>query len=247
MFGYSARVATAPSVPLPAGVTTAGSEVTAARSRTLPLVEAFAGLVPGGVVQRGSTIGCSGAAAVSLALAMAAGPVGEGAWIAVAGLPTLGVRAAVELGVAIERLVMVAEPDGGLDAGRWADVVAAMIDGFDVVLLGPGARRIRPQVARRLQTRVQSRGGLLITVGVLDGFGCDLQLVTGNAEWDGLGEGHGVARARRVEVELRGRRVPQARRASLWLPDATGALRAVTPDAETGAPVAPVAPLRRTG
>ena len=34
---------------------------------------------------------------------------------------------------------------------------------------------------------------------------------------------------------------------SLWLPDATGALRAVTPDAETGAPVAPVAPLRRTG
>ena len=243
------------STPLPAGVTTVGSEVTGARSRTLPLIEAFASLVPGATVQRGSTIGCSGPAAVSVALAVAAGPVAEGAWIAVAGLPALGVRAAVELGVAVERLVLVAEPPGGLDEGRWADVVAAMIDGFDVVLLGPGARRIRPAVARRLRTRVQSRGALLVTVGQFEGFGSDLQLLTGGIEWEGLGEGHGVARARQVEVELHGRRVPQARRATWWLPDANGAVRAVDPAAGVngvdgvdgvGGVDGPT-PLRRTG
>ena len=55
----------------------------------------------------------------------------------VAGDPAYA-AAAVELGVAPERLVMVAEPAQRFDDAQWADVLAAMIDGFDVVVLGGG-------------------------------------------------------------------------------------------------------------
>ncbi|MFT3853125.1 MAG: hypothetical protein QM733_10355 [Ilumatobacteraceae bacterium] len=202
----------------------------AADQRTLPLLDALAALVPAGRVQRGSTVGCTGPASMSLAMAVAAGPLCSGSWAAVAGVPAFGVRAAAELGVPAGRLVLVTEPPGGMDGGRWADAVAAMIDGFDVVVLGPRLR-IRPPIARRLQSRAQSRGAVLVTVGVLDGFGCDVQLVATRQIWSGLGDGHGVATARRVDVELRGRRVPRPQRAVLWLPDAAGIVRAETGEA----------------
>lgn len=211
--------------------------MTEARERTLPLLGALTGLVPGAALQRGTTVACSGSAAMSLAMTVIAGPVRGGSWAAIAGVPTFGLRAAGELGVTASRLVRVAPPAGGLDANRWADAVGAMIDGFDLVVLGPELR-VRPQVARRLQSRAQSRGAVLLTVGAPDGFGADVQLVGLRQWWDGLGDGHGVATARRVEVEVRGRRVPRAQRAMLWLPDADGELRVEA---------APVLTLARTG
>ena len=100
----------------------------AASERTLPVHDSLVELLP--ALQRGSTIACSGRAAVSLALALAAGPSRDGAWVGIAGLPELGVRAAADMGLALERLVMVAgDPP-------WVDVLAAMIDGFDVILVG---------------------------------------------------------------------------------------------------------------
>lgn len=195
-----------------------------ARERTLPLHEALAGLVPGGALQRGTTVGCSGWAATSLAMTVVAGPVGSGSWAGVAGLTSFGVRAAVELGLDAARIVHVTQQPGG-DPERWADAAAAMIDGFDIVVLGQ-AGRIRPQIARRLQTRAQSRGAVLVTVGQLDGFSCDVQLVGHRQSWEGLGAGHGVATARQLELEVCGRRVPRAQRALLWLPDADGRVRA---------------------
>ena len=219
----------------------------AADQRTLPLLEAFTGLVPSAAIQRGCTIGCSGSASMSLVMAVAAGPMQAGAWAAVAGVPAFGVRAAAELGVPPARLVLVAEPPGGMDDGRSADAVAAMIDGFDVVVLGPRLR-IRPPVARRLQSRAQSRGAVLITVGTLDGFGCDIQLVAQRQQWEGLGCGHGVATARRVDIELRGRRVPRPQRTVLLLPDVDGDVRAETGvETSVETSVAGIATLARTG
>jgi hypothetical protein len=246
--GQAAEAAAGAVLGVAAGV--AGS-----RERTVELLGAFAELVPGGVLQRGTTVGCAGSAAMSLAMAVAAGPVGQGAWVGVAGVPTFGMSAAVELGIAAQRLVLVNQPPGGFGEGQWADVVAAMIDGFDVVVLGAGVRGVRPAIARRLQARVQTRGAILITVGALDGFGCDLQFVAGRPVWEGLGDGHGIATARRVEVELRGRRMSRPRRASMWLPDAAGRLatgrlatgRLTTAEGVEELPTTTPIPLRRTG
>ncbi|MST34224.1 hypothetical protein GHK86_16030, partial [Acidimicrobiaceae bacterium USS-CC1] len=47
--------------------------------------------------------------ATSLALTLAAGPSRAGSWVAAVGVPCLGARAAAELGVDLDRLVLVPE------------------------------------------------------------------------------------------------------------------------------------------
>ncbi len=226
-----------------------------AQHRTIAMLPAFEELLPQAVMQRGSVVECAGSAAVSLALALAAGPSLAGAWVGVAGLPQLGVAAAVELGVAPERLVMVAEQAQRFDDGQWADVLAAMIDGFDVLLLGPGAHAVKAVTARRLVARLQSRGAVLLSVvsssdGASGAFGADLRFEATDAVWQGLGDGHGVARGRRANVQLSGRRVPRPRRSEMWLPTADGAVEAVVsiavPVVTDTAPT-PTPALRRTG
>ncbi len=234
----------------------------AAQQRTVAMLSAFEELLPQAVMQRGSVVECAGSAAVSLALALAAGPSLAGAWVGVAGLPHVGVAAAVELGVAPERLVMVAEPVQRFDDGQWAEVLAAMIDGFDVLLLGPGAHAVKAVTARRLVARLQSRGAVLLSVpaggtslggtslggaslGFTGVFGADLRFEATGTVWQGLGDGHGVARGRRASVQLSGRRVPRPRRAEMWLPTADGAVEAVVSIAAAVPATAPA--LRRTG
>ena len=198
----------------------------AANERTLPVHESLTELLP--CIQRGSTIACGGGAAVSLALALASAPSCEGAWIGVAGLPELGIRAAADMGVALERLVMVTDPQ---PVGAWVDVLAAMIDGFDVLLVGRRVGRLASGAVRRLQARAQSRGVVMLTIGV-PALGADLRLTVDDEQWVGLGNGHGVACGRRVGVEIGGRRMPRSRRATLWLPDANGRLAAAEPSGE---------------
>ncbi|MEZ5270916.1 MAG: hypothetical protein R2694_01230 [Ilumatobacteraceae bacterium] len=225
--------------------------VVAAKERTLAVHEALASLLPQGV-QRGSVVACTGPLAVSLGLLAAAGPSQAGCWVGVAGLPSLGLAAATELGVAMGRVVQVAEPAGRTWAdGDWADVLGAMVDGFDVLLLGPAAQRVRAGTARRVTARLQARGAIAVCVDA-PVFGGDLRLTTTGHRWEGLGDGHGVARARRVEVVLEGRRVPRPRHQALWLPGRDGAVRVVASVAPAGAePARPEsarpAVLQRTG
>ena len=93
-----------------------------------------------------------GAAARSLALALAAGPSAAGSWVGVVGLPSLGLAAAAEVGVALERLLLVA----ALPPAEWATVVATLVDGVDVVVVGL-PRWVRAGDARRLQAWVRQR------------------------------------------------------------------------------------------
>lgn len=229
----------------------------AAQQRTLPVLPAFDALLPSAVVQRGSVIGCEGAAAVSLALALAAGPSQAGSWVGVAGLPQVGLAAAVELGVEPQRLVMVSQPAQRFDEARWGEVLAAMIDGFDVVVVGPEAQGVRAATARRLLARVQSHGAVLLTVAApLAGpsaeagggpFGADLRMEATEVAWEGLGDGHGVARGRHAEVHLSGRRVPRPRRAELWLPGPDGTVEPVAPTTVPAAVPGPAITLERAG
>jgi hypothetical protein len=217
----------------------------AARERTLPLLPVFGSLLPQAVVQRGSVVSCRGPAAVSLACAVAAGASAAGAWVGVVGCTTLGLAAAAELGVSLERMVAVAEPAASpFTDEQWGEVVASLIDGFDVVVLGPAAQRVRPGTARRRVARLQARGAVLVAVEA-PVFGADLLFEVGGARWQGLGSGHGIATGRVVEVTVAGRRVPQQRHAQWWLPAPDGQVRVV--EVEHQPQVAPVLPLRRTG
>ena len=195
------------------------------------MLPAFEPLLPGAVLQRGSVVACEGSAAASLALALAAKPSQEGAWVAVAGFPDIGLAAAAEIGVVSARLVMVAEPavnpTASFSDAMWADVLAAMIDGFDVLLLGPGTSRVRTNTARRLLARAQARGAVIITVGANAAFAGDLRFDVTQASWQGLGDGHGVAHGRHARVQLAGRRLPRPRSVDLWLPSPSGGVEAM--------------------
>jgi hypothetical protein len=203
--------------------------VTLAEDQLLPVDQALEGLLPRSGLVRGTTVAVEGPlAATSLALALVARASSAGSWVAVVGLPSLGLAAAEGLGLQLERLVVVAPPE----PGQWAAVVATLAEGFDVVLAGPPVRT-RPQDARRLVARVRERRSVLVQVGWPPNRWPEepeLVLGTSAACWEGIGVGWGHCRARRVAVTVRGRRAAgRPSRAWLWLPGSDGRLQRADP------------------
>ena len=172
-----------------------------AREHTLPVVDALGSLFVDGALTRGSAVGVSGVGATSLGLALAAGASRSGSWVAVVGLADLGLGAAFEAGISLERLALVEAPS----PGRWAEVVAALVDGVDVVIVD-GRAPLTPSEGRRLAARVRERGSVLIPVTQgsqptrrrSGAWSVDLTLEVRSGRWEGLGQGHGHLRGRAV-------------------------------------------------
>ena len=192
--------------------------VTTADTRLLKVPGALGDCFPDGAVRRGSTLAIDTArGGVSLALALAAAVTATDSWVAAVGLPALGLVAAAELGVKLERFALVPAP-----GERWQVVAAAMLDGMDLLLLGP-PERVRSGDARRLVARAREQGTVLAVLEPPGGRrwpeGPDLRLAVAHANWDGLGWGHGYLRSRRVEVVTTGRRAAaRERHTALMLP-----------------------------
>lgn len=218
--------------------------VTFARDRVLPVETALEPLLPEAGLIRGSTIGCQGPTALSVALALVAGASATGSWLAVVGLPTLGLRAASEVGIALDRLVMVAEPARDAGEDPWTNVLSALIDGFDLVVLRAD---VRAATARRLQARLQVRGAVLVVVGDPGPFSCDVTITCAQGAWEGLGHGSGRLVRRRLALRANGRRLPRERHTEVWLPGPTGHVEAVSAVPAAPAVVEASAAFRRTG
>lgn len=188
-----------------------------ARERTVPVVDALAPLLPDGL-RRGSAVAVDGGAgATTLALSLAVAASVAGSWTAVVGAPWLGLEAALELGVAPERLLVVDPP-----REQWATTVAALVDTVDLVLVA--GSRVAPGDARRLVARARERGAVLVVLPRTDWPAADVRLAVIGSAWRGPCE-HGAGRlvARQAEVAATGRgAAARERRASLWLPDADG-------------------------
>ena len=171
-----------------------------AHERTLPVLAALRDLLPGGALRRGWVITTGGDGATSLALAVAAGPSAAGSWTAVVGEEGLGLAAAAEAGVMLERLLVVTAA-GSRDA---AEATAALVGSVDVVLLGSEIR-LRAADHRRLAARLRERGSVLIHPGGETLGGADVCLQVVSSRWSGLGEGWGLLRSRHVSVRAEGR------------------------------------------
>ncbi|MCR6485604.1 hypothetical protein M8542_22520 [Amycolatopsis sp. OK19-0408] len=198
----------------------------------LAVLPPLAGLLPGGGLRRGTTVAVRGA--TSLVLALLAAATRDGSWAAVTGLPELGLAAAAELGVDLERLALVPHPGAELPG-----VVSALVDGFDLVVLGPAlVAGIQPQLARRLSGRVRNRGTVLVTAGQWPG--AELELGVSGRRWHGLTpDGYGHLRARDVVATSRGRGpAVRPRVTPLRLPGPGGAVAAGEPPGRRLAEVA---------
>lgn len=191
--------------------------ISLARERTLPISEPFTGLFVEDGLVRGRTISCRGPAATSTALALIAPAVAAGAWVAVIDLPTIGLDAASELGVPLERIVAIDTGAGAGGASKWVDVVAAAADGFDVLLV-----RVPDDLpvgaVRKLAVRLRRREVVTVVLGDPGVLDCDGTLTTEAPHWSGLGDGHGHLRARQVVVAAAGRRLPGRRQCRLATP-----------------------------
>jgi hypothetical protein len=215
--------------------------LSAAAERTLPVPPALADLLPQGGLVRGTTVASAGSAATSLALALAGPATVAGSWCAAVGVAELGLIAAAELGVVLERTLLIDDPG----PAEWAPVVAALLDAVEVVLVRPG-HRITPTAQRRLVARARERGSVLVQVGGRAEVWAerpDLTITTRTTRWEGIGVGHGCLRARQVEVEVAGRRgADRPRTAELWLPAPDGAIARVEPRRPAARPTPVPAP-----
>ena len=208
--------------------------VTLARDRLLPVPEALAPLFPFGGMQKGQSVGFGGGGGWSVALALAGSVVEAGGWAAVVGAGDLGLVAAAELGLRLDRLLVIESMAPSLVASA----VAALVDAVDVVLLSD--QPVNARDARRLEARTRERGALLFH---LDGRHwprpLDLTLTTGDETWEGIGRGHGHLRTRRLRIEAEGRRSSaRRRRVTVLLPGPDGR-PAPLPLASDATPVAP--------
>ena len=161
----------------------------------LPVSDSLAHLVPEGALHRGGTLVVTGS--TSLLLALVARASQEGAWVAVVGLPGVGVLAAQQSGVDLDRLALV--PCPGPDAPT---VLAALIDGVDLVIVGAAAALVDPD-RRRLMARARERGTVLLST--VPWSGAHLVLTAEPVGWTGLGAGYGHLRSHRLVVTRGGR------------------------------------------
>jgi hypothetical protein len=186
----------------------------------LPVLPALRELLPRGL-QRGSVLATGDW--TLLCLVLAAGASIAGSWCAIAGLPDLGAAAAADAGLDPERLLLIAEP-----GAAWPQVVAALLDGCDLVLLRPPSRP-SAQVRRRVEAVTRRHGGVLVVAGDWEGSQC--RLTVAHREWTGIGVGHGRLRARRVQIVADGRGAAARPRAQwLWLPGPDGTAAVVAGD-----------------
>lgn len=180
---------------------------------------ALAGLFPEGGVRRGSTVRVP--SSLSLVMALLAEPSTRGIWSAVVGLPDFGLVAAHEAGIDLAKLALIPEPGADL-----IQVVSALLDGVDVIVLGD-TRRLRAGDRQRLAAKTRQKGAVLIATTHRAGTDVELEVAAGPGSWRGLvGDGHGRLSSRRVQVRVGGRggMAHRGRRASVLLPGPAGAV-----------------------
>jgi hypothetical protein len=186
----------------------------------LPVIAQLRPLFAGGGLRRGSTIAVTGLTAggaaaapgaTSLLLGLLAEASASGSWCAAVGLPNLGLLAAAQLGIALDRFALVPQP-----GPEWAGVVAALLDGLDLVAINP-AGPVAASVTSRLAARARQRGSVLVTGAGWPGADLVVEVVRG--AWHGLGAGWGRLRERELEVVAYGRgAAARTRRVRMWLP-----------------------------
>ncbi|MFW2380500.1 MAG: hypothetical protein ACN4GZ_01990 [Acidimicrobiales bacterium] len=197
---------------------------TLSKEQLFDVPEVLDPLFPWGGLQRGWSVGVSGNGAWTLTAALLAPSLGEQGWLAVVGAPLVNLVAAAEVGLRMDRVLIIDTPP----AGQWGTVIASLLEAVQAVVISPPTR-IGSRDARRIGARLREQRGSLFH---LDGGanwpnGLDMGLTCTTTEWQGIGEGHGYLRYRRMDVEAVGRRsASRPRSVSLWIPGPDGPLTA---------------------
>ena len=165
----------------------------------------FTAILDGGRLPVGAASVVAGSR--SLLLALLAASQQDGDWLAVVGMPTLGLLAAFDAGVALDRLVIV--PDV---AGRGGVTVAALLDGMAYVVVGPDVA-LTPAERRQLAARARERGSGVVATAEWEHAALRLDAA---ARWSGVDAGAGYLKRCELDVDRKAR--GHAERWTLTLP-----------------------------
>ena len=194
------------------------------------MLGAFEGVLGSPGIRRGSTVvvesgGVPGATSVALALCAAATAAGR--WCAVVGLSSVGLVAASELGLSLDRLVVVPSL-----SSRPAKVIASLLEGCEIVLVA-GWRHPNLGETRRLVAVARERRSILLPLRVDPGVlgrwpePPDVTLRVVGSRPIGIGQGDGRLTARLVAIEAARRRAsPRLVTHAVWLPAPDGSVSA---------------------
>ncbi|MGY5764528.1 hypothetical protein ACXET9_04920 [Brachybacterium sp. DNPG3] len=196
----------------------------------LPAPGPLAPLFPRGGLRAGSSVAVAGAASTSLLLSLAVSATGEDGWCAVAGMPDLGLRSAIDAGLDPHRLAVA--PVLGEQVPK---VLTALVDGVGVLVLGPGLE-LAPALWRSLLGRARTADTLVLAAAPPGR--ADIALSSASLDWQGLGAGSGRIRRRRLEVVSRGRGIAGENSVEVLLPQAMGMIEAIAPATPTAAATA---------
>lgn len=237
---------------------------TAASADAVPVPEPLAGLLSGGL-HRGEAAALATRHREQhpdyLALALLAGALNAGRWCAVVGVPDLGLAALAGMldpalpaepapgsaadrtakrQAALDRLLLVPDP-----GAQWAEALTVLADAVDLLLVRP-LTPVTTELANRVDARLRpspsprsTRGAALLVLGGWPS--ARLSLHVARADWtglDGIGPTAGTGRLTgcRATVVAQGwATAGRPRAARLWLPDANGAVRALSDDPRTAA------------
>lgn len=181
---------------------------------SVPTQETLAGMLQ---LRAGGTYGVDSA---SLALALAAEASRAGEWVGFAGWGDFGAEAAADLGIALERTVLVPEP-----GEHWLEVTAALVDVLRVVVLRP-AVTVDARAAGVLDARLRSRSSVLVVWGAWPR--CEARLSLEQTRWTGPDHGAGRLRERRARLAVRRGTAPPLT-ADVLFPGEQAALAPVLP------------------
>lgn len=181
----------------------------------IPVAPALASLLPSSGVERGGVYACAGDAPMSLLFSLVATATSVGSWLAFVDVPRVGLMAAHEYGVALQRVMCV---NSGGHTQSYAQVVGALVDGIDLVVVSSPA--CSAAEARRIVARAKASGSVLIILGRTGQFSPDVVLSSSTTEW----HFHTHASSRTMSVQAHGRRVYNQRALTVQLPAADGAV-----------------------
>lgn len=158
----------------------------------LPVHPILAPAFPGGL-RRGGIYHLTGS--LTIALGLIAGASDAGGWAGVVGIPDLGIEAAADWGIDLDRLILL--PTGGKD---WTQVIAALIEAVDLVI-APTPPRLAPAELNRLTARLRDRRATVVVLGRWPA-GSLAHVHAHTERWDGIGDGRGYLTRRHLRLDI---------------------------------------------
>lgn len=168
----------------------------------LPTPDPLRPLLPAGALRKGAATAVQGSQ--QLALSLLSDVSTSGAWCGAIGFSAFGFEAAAQLGLALDRFVLVPRP------GKHALGIAGMLSEVFSALVLQLPHQPSPGEVERLAARLREHGTALVVTGPWPR--CDASLRVTETQWSGLGSGHGLLEVQDLTVQSLDRRGQRSHR-----------------------------------